>query len=272
MIHNEDCLETMARMEPGSVDLVVTSPPYDDLRDYKGYSFEFEKVAAGLWRVLKEGGTLAWVVGDRTRDGSRSGTSHRQIVHFLDTGWAYPDHLIYEKASLSYPSTRAYYQITESIPILSKGRQATFNPIEDRVNISAGDTGRGNLTIRQTDGSQMKRVSAGERRPVKRVGRRFNIWRYSNAYMMGTTDKYAYEHPATMPELLARDLILSYSDHGDTVYDPFLGSGTTAKMAISTGRRWSGSEISDDYCALARRRVNGVVEDPSWRSVQAVLG
>lgn len=261
MIHNEDCLATMERMEPCSIDMILTSPPYDDLRKYKGYSFDFEGVARSMYRVLKEGGVAAWVVGDNTRDGCESGTSHRQACGFLDMGWLLSDTMIYEKASLSNPSANTYYQMFEYILVLSKGKMATFNPIEDRPNVSAGDGGRGDLTTRMPDGSQRKTRDSKSRPVVKKMGRRFNIWRYHNAYMMGTKDKIAYAHPAMFPEKLAEDCIRSWSNPRELVYDPFMGSGTTAKAAANVGRRWVGSEISAEYCDIIRRRVRPGIQE-----------
>ena len=96
-IFNEDCLNTMRAMPDGVIDLVITSPPYDDLRNYKGYSFDFESIAKELFRVVKEGGVVVWVVGDATVDGSETGTSFRQALFFKEVGFNLHDTMIYMK-------------------------------------------------------------------------------------------------------------------------------------------------------------------------------
>ena len=79
-IYNEDCLVTMKKMPDNFVDLVLTSPPYDDLRNYNGYKLVFENVAKELFRIIKKGGVVIWVVGDKTDNGSESGTSFKQAL------------------------------------------------------------------------------------------------------------------------------------------------------------------------------------------------
>ena len=247
--HNENCLDTMARMPAGLIDLTVTSPPYDNLRDYNGYSFNFEAIAAELYRVTKVGGVVVWVVGDSTVNGSESGTSFRQALHFKEIGFNLHDTMIYQKHNFSNPSVNRYHQIFEFMFIFSKGNPRRFNPIKDRANVEANKVGSwGKNTNRQADGSFTER-------PQKintKFGMRYNIWRIKT--------EMRPVHPAQFPESLANDQILSWSNERDVVYDPFMGSGTTAKMAILNNRNYIGSEISQDYLPIIQKRLEPYIE------------
>ena len=255
MIHNEDCLETMARMDAGSLDMILTSPPYEDLRKYQGFSFDFARTASSMLRVLKDGGVASWVIGDRVRNGCESLTHQRHSVGFVDAGFLLRYTLIYKKKQFAQPGTaQPYWRTHEYILVLTKGRPATINTIKDRPNIHAGLVRRSHSN-RQEDGTTSKRGASGA--AIEEFGARGTVWEYDAGYMKSTTDKIAYEHPAIMPEKLAEDQISTWSDPGDTVYDPFMGSGTTAKAARTLKRRWIGSEISAKYCRLAERRLAG---------------
>jgi len=236
-IYNENCLDTMARMPDGFVDLTVTSPPYDNLRTYNGYSFDFEAVAKELYRVTKQGGVVVWVVGDATIKGSETGTSFKQALFFKEIGFNLHDTMIYEKSGFANPSTGRYHQTFEYMFVFSKGKPKTFNPIKDREN-------------------KYKGIQGGEHSFRADYGMRFNVWRYANGGNNTSRDKETFEHPAPFPEKLANDHIISWSNEGDLVYDPFMGSGTTAKMAILNKRNWIGSEISQEYCEIAEKRIN----------------
>ena len=245
MIYNENCLDTMARLEDGSIDLTVTSPPYDNLRLYNGYSFDFEAVAKELYRITKDGGVVVWIVGDATVNGSETGTSFRQALFFKEIGFNIHDTMIYQKHNFSNPSSNRYHQIFEYMFIFSKGKPEIFNALKDRPNVEAGKVGSwGKNTSRQVDGSMVER----KRKVNTEFGMRYNIWRVKT--------EMKPLHPAQFPEELARDHILSWSNPGDVVYDPFMGSGTTAKVAIETGRKYLGSEISSEYWEIAQKRIN----------------
>ena len=241
-IYNENCLETMAKMPDCFVDLTVTSPPYDNLRTYNGYSFDFKAVAKELYRVTKQGGVVVWVVADATINGSETGTSFRQALYFMDCGFNLHDTMIWEKTgSGALGSTLCYAQNFEYMFVFSKGKPKSLNLIKDRENVVKSGTVKVNSAIK-ADKSQGFRTI--ERQPF---GKRNNIWRFD-------TQKNS-EHPAPFPEQLANDHIISWSNEGDIVYDPFMGSGTTAKMAIINKRNWIGSEISEEYCKIIERRI-----------------
>lgn len=214
--------------------------------------FDFEPIARELYRVTKQGGVVVWVVGDATIKGSETGTSFRQALYFKEIGFNLHDTMIYEKAGSAYPETVRYYQFFEYMFVFSKGKPKTINLIEDRENKWGGTLTFGKSSNRKADGSLKQR---SEKRMVKEIGVRANMWRYSNGYGYCATDAFAHDHPAPFPEALARDHILSWSNEGDTVLDPFAGSGTTGKMALLHNRNFIGMEISAEYLEIARRRV-----------------
>jgi len=236
-LFNEDCVATMSKMPDASIDLVVTSPPYDNLRKYHGYTFDFPAIAKNLFRIVKKGGVVVWVVGDATVDGSETGTSFKQALHFMDVGFKLHDTMIYEKSGMAYPSSSRYHQVFEYMFVLSKGSPKTFNPIKDRKNKYTGCCG-------------------GEQSFREDKGMRFNIWRYPNGGNNTSKDKIAFAHPAPFPEQLAKDHISSWSKENDIVYDPMCGSGTTLKAAGLLNRQWIGSEISKEYCEMIQKRMN----------------
>ncbi len=248
-IYNEDCMETMKRMEDNFIDLTVTSPPYDDLRDYKVYNFDFEKIAKELYRITKVGGIVVWIVGDATIKGSETGTSFKQALYFKEIGFNLHDTMIYLKKGFSNPSSNRYHQVFEYMFILSKGPLQTFNPIQ-KLNMYGNIKPSWN-TSRQKSGEML---SKKHKRHYS--GNKFNVWEYGTGYMKSAKDKYIFEHPAIFPEKLASDHIISWSNKNDLIYDPFIGSGTTAKMAIRYDRQWIGSEISKEYCEITRKRID----------------
>lgn len=250
-IYNEDCLRTMKRMPDNFIDLVITSPPYDNMRNYTGYAFDFENITKELFRVIKEGGVVVWVVGDSVVDGSETGTSFRQALFFKEIGFKLHDTMIYKKNSSSFPSSTRYYACFEYMFVFVKGKLKCFNPIQDHKNKHAG--GILYPWTREKDGILRKGSRYGF--PVKDVGVRFNVWEYATGCNNSYSEDYLKVHPAIFPEKLAEDHIISWSNAGDLVYDPFMGSGTTAKMAIIQQRFFIGSEISCEYVLLANKRI-----------------
>jgi DNA modification methylase len=243
-IYNENCLDTMSRMKDSFIDLTVTSPPYDNLREYNGYSFDFESVAKELYRTTKNGGVVVWVVGDATVKGSETGTSFKQALYFIECGFSL-ETMVYEKAQACFGSNTYYLQSFEYMFVLTKGsKPKSINHIRDRENKRSGfeSMGKGGL---KKDGTKPKR----HKKEMSKLGKRKNIWRYG-------VGGGKIEHPAIFPEKLANDHIISWSNEGDLVYDPFMGSGTTAKMAKINKRNYIGSEISVEYCEMISKRIN----------------
>ena len=244
-VYNEDCLDTLEFMLDASVDLTVTSPPYDNLRTYNGYCFNFEEVARELYRVTKTGGVVVWNVGDAVVDGSETGTSFRQALYFKEIGFRLHDTMIWRKTDFKPKTHNRYEQEFEFMFILSKGKPSKFNGIRDKKNKHAGHVMTG--TVREADGTT-RAMSGAQSKVIAEFGLRGNVWDIQPV-------KGGNGHPAPFPEVLARDHIISWSDHGDLVFDPFTGSGTTGKVARELGRRFIGADISKDYAEMARRRI-----------------
>jgi len=237
------------------IDLVVTSPPYDKLRDYEGkitWDFEiFKEIALELYRTIKIGGVLIWVVGDQTKNGAKTLTSYKQALYFQKIGFNMYDVIIYEKAGSGPPHPNRYFNSFEYMFVLSKGKPKTINLLKDKPNKWAGHSTYGEVTRREKDGSLTKKG----KKTVKEFGIRTNIWRYSNGKGFSTKDDIAYQHPAIFPEKLVEDHIKSWSNEGDLVLDPFAGSGTTGKIAQKLNRNWVLIEAVDEYCKIAKQRM-----------------
>jgi len=244
-----NCLDVLKTLEDNSIDLTVTSPPYDNLREYKGYTFDFEGIAKELFRVTKQGGVVVWVVGDATINGSETCTSDRQKLYFKDVcGFNVHDTMIYFKICVPpmYPGCKRYTQKFEYMFVFSKGRLNTFNPIKDKPNKHAGEN-KNYIGMRQRDGSVRKKIYQGN--VVRDFSLRDNVWSFP------TGGKKMGDHPAIFPDKLAEDHILSWSNEGDTVLDPFAGSGTTLKMAKMNNRNYIGIEISHEYIDIINKRL-----------------
>jgi len=243
-----DCLEVMKTFENNSIDMILTSPPYDNLRDYKGYTFNFEGIAKEIYRVLKDGGVCVWIVGDATIKGSETGTSFKQALYFKEIGFNLHDTMIWEKHSFNHdPRNKRYKQHFEYNFILSKGRPKTYNEIKDVPVKNAGKRYKSS-----------KRLPNGEIRDYGYITMndfqaRSNIWKIGQ----DTTNK----HPAPFPEKLAEDHILSWSNEGDKILDPMAGSGTTLKMAKKNNRNYIGIEISQEYIDIINKRLSQLTED-----------
>lgn len=250
-IYCESNLETMARMPNNFIDLTVTSPPYDNLREYKGFSFPFEDIARELYRVTKEGGVVVWVVGDSVINGSESCSSFKQALFFVDCGFNLHDTMIYKKYSSSFPEKTRYYQVFEYMFIFSKGKPKSINLISDKKNKWAGSTSFGKSSFRQKDGTLIQK----EKIKCKDFSIRENVWEIANGYGFSTKDDIAFNHPAIFPEELVQDHIRTWSNENDLIYDCFGGSGTTAKMAHLQKRNWIISEISKEYTEIAEKRI-----------------
>jgi DNA modification methylase len=249
-IHCADCLTFMKDIPDKSIDMVLTSPPYDNLRDYKGYTFDFEGIAKELYRVVKDGGVVVWVVGDMVINKSESGTSFKQALFFKEIGFNIHDTMIYKKNGSPYPEKTRYFQNFEYMFVFSKGTPKTIHLIQDRKNKWLGSWGK--RSTRDKEGNLHKASVIVH----KEYGTRFNIWEINNGAGFSTKDKIAFQHPAIFPEKLAEDHILSWSNEGDTVLDPMAGSGTTLKMAKKNNRNYIGIEISPEYIEIIKKRLN----------------
>ncbi len=247
-VYQGDCLEVMKEIDDDSIDLTVTSPPYDNLRTYNNSLIWGESIWKSaikeLYRVTKRGGIVVWVVGDAVINGSETGTSFKQALYFKEIGFNLHDTMIYEKHNFSNPSNNRYHQIFEYMFIFSKGKPKTFNPIKDKKNVYGGKIGcYGKNTIRQKDGSFKER----DIKINSEFGMRLNIWRI-NTEMKPL-------HPAQFPYQLAHDHIISWSNEGDIVLDPFAGSGTTGIACLNTNRNYILIEKEQEYVNIIKERI-----------------
>ena len=255
-----DCLSVLKAAEDSIIDLTVTSPPYDSLRIYKDSENSWDKrywetVIKELYRVTKKGGIVVWIVGDATINGSETGSSFKQCLWAMECGFNLHDTMIYQKTNFSSPSSNRYHQVHEYMFIWSKGKPNTFNGIRDRKNKYAGHTTYGKNTVTLKDGSKLERP----KKVITEFGLRHNVWVHSTTGQTGESKKY--DHPAMFSEALAKDHVLTWSNVGDCVLDPFMGSGTTGVACKKTGRNFIGIEISSSYFDIAEKRIENVEND-----------
>lgn len=252
-----DCAKILAEMQGNSIDLTITSPPYDNLRTYNGnvsqWNFEkFQNIADELYRITKNGGVVVWVVGDATINGSESGTSFRQALYFMETGFRLHDTMIYKKSNPVPLKSRRYQNCFEYMFVFSKGSPNTFNPI--MIKKKYMENRKNKQYNKKADGKQIVHEYKAESDEKLME----NIWEYSVGLYNSTSDKIAFQHPAIFPEQLAADHIVSWSNEGDIVLDPFMGSGTTGKMALLNNRNFIGIELEEDYFSIAQKRIESV--------------
>ncbi len=249
-ILNGDCLDVMKNnISDNSIDLTITSPPYDDLRKYNGYSFDFEGIAKELYRVTKNGGVVVWVVGDKTSKGSESGTSFKQALYFKEIGFNLHDTMIWRKTNpMPKVKTKRYFDVFEYMFIFSKGTPKTFNPIMQQCKMGGKKYDSTCKNMGGENGRTKKSFILNNERYKD------NIWDIAIA-------QNKTSHPAVFPEQIANDHIISWSDEGDLVFDPFVGSGTTGRMAVLNNRKFIGIDISKEYCELSRERIEDIINN-----------
>lgn len=244
----DDCVHFMQnKVQNDSIDLILTSPPYDDLRNYNGYIFEFEKIANEMFRVIKKGGIVVWIIGDKIKNGNKSLTSFKQALYFQQIGFNVHDVMIYAKKNTPFMRSNAYTNGYEYMFILSKGKPKTFNPLKEPTARSGFEM----LVANKGADAKNHKVL----KELKKEKTKSNIWYYAVGLGGTTNDKEAFKHPAVFPEQLALDHILSWSNEGDIVFDPMCGSGTTCKMAFLNKRNFIGVDISKEYIGIAKNRL-----------------
>ena len=249
-IITDDCVSVMKKMPEASIDLTITSPPYDNLRKYNGYTFNFENIAKEIFRVTKDGGVVVWVTGDATRAGSETGTSFKQALFFKELGFNLHDTMIFQKINpIPQIYRRRYNNEFEYMFIFSKGFVNKHNPIKVDC-LHAGLELNGTTYKNYSKGKQKRQKMAN---PVKKQKIKGNIW----SYVVGKKkeDQGAKDHPAPFPCQLVRDHIISWTNKGDIVLDPMCGSGTTCLMAKELGRNYIGIDMSEEYCLLTKTRI-----------------
>lgn len=241
--NNMDCLEGLRALKENSIDMVITSPPYDNLKTYNGYCFDFESIAKELYRVMKDGGVIVWNVGDATEKGSETGTSFRQALYFKEVGFNLHDTMIWHKPNaFNFGSNYCYKQSFEYMFIISKGKPKSINFIKDVPTKSAGKVMNG--ACKKPDGTRIE----GKDFVCEEYKKRDNVWDINVSSVNNG-------HPAVFPEQLAEDHILSWSSEGDIIMDIFSGSGTTHKMSLKNKRKFIGFELSDEYVKIEEERI-----------------
>ena len=245
-----DCIVFMHNIDDNTIDLTVTSPPYDDLRYYNGYVFNCEAIAKELYRITKPGGVVVWVVGDRITKGNKTLTSFKQALQFQAVGFNVHDTMIYKKKNTPFMRSNAYTNCFEYMFVFSKGSPKTFNPIKEKTVRNGYEM---LVCNKKPDGVNKKILGKLNNQKTKT-----NIWEYAVGLGGTTNDRIAFKHPAVFPEKLAEDHILSWSNPGDIVFDPMCGSGTTCKMAIVNNRLFLGCDISQEYVDIANERLKDI--------------
>lgn len=245
----------LKQLPSNCIDLVITSPPYDELRTYTGqlsWNFnKFQTIADEILRIVCNGGVVVWIVGDSTKRGNKTLNSFRQALYFQSIGFNVYDVIVYEKAGSGPPHKNRYFNSFEYMFVFSKGQPKTIHLLKDKPNKWAGHTTFGEVSRREQDGSITKKG----KKIINQYGIRTNIWKYNNGRGFSTKDKIAYKHPAIFPEKLVEDHILSWSNIGDIILDPFAGSGTTGKIAKQLSRKWILIEAIAEYCNIAKERI-----------------
>ena len=258
-LYNGDCLEILKNIPDCSVDLTVTSPPYDNLRTYNGnidqWNFEkFKSIAKELYRVTKQGGVVVWVVADATINGSETGTSFRQALWFMDCGFNLHDTMIYKKTKFPPIDPTTAYRYTgcfEYMFVFSKGKPKCCNYIKEKCK----HAGKRAVSYQRSENDKLRydRKEKNKNHIVNDYKIKCNVWEYASCSVKG--------HPAPFPEQLANDHIVSWSNDGDTVLDCFMGSGTTGKMSVLNNRNFIGMELDEGYFNIAKKRIEEAVND-----------
>lgn len=252
-IYNADCLEVMDALPEGCVDMTITSPPYDGIRTYEDThdGLDYEAVLQGLYRITKQGGVLVWIVADQVINGDETGTSFRQALAAKDVGFKLLDTMIWRKSIRSIGSCNAYWNEFEYMFVFTKGKIRVVNLLKDRPNYKSGQ--KFTAPVRNRSGEFS---SSRNPRLLGEMGRRGNIWHYATGNgCSAPSGSVAFEHPAIFPEALVADHVQSWSNIGDLVFDPFMGSGTTAVVARRLDRHYIGAELVEKYADICKRRL-----------------
>jgi len=264
--------EILKHIPDNQIDLTITSPPYDKLRNYKntvgvetfdgGYTIPFREMARELFRVTKNGGIVVWVVNDQVTDGGETGTSFKMALDFMDLGFKLYDTMIYHKNGAAFPEVGRYAQVFEYMFVFLKGdKPNTVNLLKDKPNRWAGSSTFGKPSKRNKDGD----LKSKEKFKVGDFGFRYNVWYINNGKNYTTTDNFAYQHPALFPESLAEDHILTWSNEGDLVLDTMCGGGTSQKMAKLNNRQFIGIDKVEEYVEISNKRVDKIIPYNSER-------
>lgn len=255
-ILNCECSEGLKALPDDSVDLSITSPPYDSLRSYEGYTFDYKPIAKELYRVTKPGGVVVWVVADGVVNGSETGTSFKQALYFKEEcGFNLHDTMIYLRNAVTHPEKYRYYQCFQYMFVFAKGAPKTTNLIRDHKNKTAGKKATDRFQ-REKDGNFRERWCFQNKKVRPEYSVRWNVWEMDVGSLIMADDRLWVGHPGVFPLKLAEDHIISWSNKGDIVLDPMCGSGQTLIAAKKHGRNYIGMDISTKYCELSEQRLS----------------
>lgn len=255
-IHHFDAVVGLRLLPADCIDLTLTSPPYDWIRDYNGTfdpaKFPFVRIAEELYRITAPGGVVLWITRDQQQDCCESGTSAKQMLYFKNIGFNVQTMIV---DSISARHRRYCYGMPPQFCfVLSKGRPKAFHPIRDKPNTEPGRIK--SWSARNRDG----RIRKGKPKEIPKYGRRSHIWLYPTGFGLVSDDPLPRNAPAPMVETVAGDLMLSYSNPGDLILDPMAGLGTTGKVAVKLNRQFIGFERVRKYCDVANDRVRQAFE------------
>jgi len=246
-----DCLELMENIEDKSIDMIITSPPYDDIKNYNynlNWNFGiFKLISNEMNRVLKDGGVIIWVVNDKTQNGSESLSSFKQVIFFNELGLKLYDTMIYKKLNYTPLTHRRYEQEFEYMFCLSKGIPKTFNPIKIKCKYG-GTKSRGSPSFYKSNNDNLTKINKYIINNEKIKG---NIFEYNT----GSLTNIKLNHPAVFPLELVNDQIISWSNENDIILDCFAGSGTTAIACINTNRNYILMEKEEKYIDIINDRI-----------------
>jgi DNA modification methylase len=255
VINKTHCAESsvaLKKLPDNCIDIVVTSPPYDRIRDYNGFECNLHNIGEQLSRVLKDGGIIVMVIQDQTKDFGKSLTTFRTILDWCDNfNLKLFETVIYKKHGAEGAWWTKRFRVDhEYIPVFLKGKRPAYFTKEHLKIPSkhAGKTMTGCAT-RLTNGSTLK----SKKLKINPTKCRGTIWDYVTC---GDGGKLKHEHPATFPDKIPVDFIETFCPPGGIVLDPFMGSGTTALAALNLGRNFLGFDISNEYVSLANKRVD----------------
>jgi len=256
-LYKGNCLTVMDELisKGIKVDAIITSPPYDDTKNYNNslnWNFDiFKNVANKLYKSINDGGIIIWVVGDKTKNGSESGTSFRQALYFMDLGLKLHDTMLYRKLNYTPLTHRRYEQEFEYMFCFSKGKPKTFNPIKIPCKWAGTETW-GEASYYKTDDDELTKTNKKVINDKKIKG---NIFEYRT----GSTKTGNVKHPAMFPLELAEDMVKSWTNKGDVILDAFMGSGTTGVACKNLCRDFIGIEIDNKYFDIAKKRIKDTV-------------
>lgn len=249
-----ECCQGMSEIPDNFVDLTVTSPPFDNLRTYNGYHFDYECVLQQLYRITKPGGVVVWVVADQTIKGSETGTSFKQALYAKSVGFYLHDTMIYMNRVVRFPHPKRYHNCFQYMFIFSKGVPKTANLIRDKLNKTAGRVETSKYQ-REEDGSWRVRSAYKTKRVRPKYSVRLNVWEYKVGSRCMADDRLWTKHPAVFPMKLAEDHIKTWSNEGELVFDPMCGSGQTLCAAKKLKRNYLGMDVCEEYCKLSEERL-----------------